>query len=134
GRPSKNHASSSALPLEVREPISEVTITPKKISAQREEKISYSFFSRSPYTSATAEFFSFKPNAKGEIVPTRVYTDKFKSIKANKKTDARQWDGKNWKGQFSFGEHQLQIRAWRGPGSSGEWFGPYYGPRVRVLK
>ena len=132
-RVKNNHRSSYRIPAGAREPIADVTATPNKIRTERQEKISYWFFSRTLYSSGEAEFFLYKVNSKNEIVPSRVYSSHYENIKANEKTEIQQWDGKNRKGQFSFGIYRLQIRTWRGQENGGEWFGPYFGPKVEVI-
>ena len=100
-----------------------VDISPEVIDTSLGEKAAYSFIPAENFAYWAADFNAVTYGIKDGIEVTktkRIFTKEFNNEINGGSQAQGDWDGRNARGKFSRGPHQLAIRAWWSAGSVGD--------------
>ncbi len=101
-------------------PIDNFRSEPGVIHADKKEKLSYDFHSRAEVDKADSEIRLVKKFGP-HIASIQVHNGKNKDGIHSDEWVSENWDGKDSKGKFSEGVHQIKVRAWSKLKAGGDW-------------
>jgi hypothetical protein len=113
--------------------IDQLRFQPGQIRPKQKEEADYSFRAREDFNEVQAEFY-WVGLSQGQILSIRVDSKKIGDGILRDQTVSKKWDGKNEKGKTAQGQHVLQVRAWRGLKSGGDWVAAQSAEVVRVVE
>jgi hypothetical protein len=107
--------------------IDELTFQPATIHPKANEVADYGFHAHSAFDDVRAEFV-FTGLYNGRVLVQKDHEEKLSPVPEGERARG------TWKGEGKAGEHMLQIRAWRGLKSGGDWVVAWSPDIVEVIK